>query len=66
MYQRLPSLELYLLADSRTHQVYGHYCTDKGWEERAFGVGQPIPCAETELTHEQIYAKTGLAVKRKA
>ena len=66
MYQTLPSLELYLLVDSRTHQVYGHYRTDKGWEERAFDVGQPVPvpCAGTELTHEQIYAKTALAVKR--
>ena len=63
MYQGIASLELYLLVDSQTRQVFGHYRGPDGWEERVFEVGDaiPAPCANTELSHAQIYAKTELA-----
>lgn len=64
VYQTIASLELYLMVDSQTRQVYGYYRTDQGWEERPFETGEaiPVPCVDTALTHMAIYAKTDLAV----
>ena len=59
-YQNLPSLQLYLLVDSRKQFVLGYYRTKKGWEERHFDEGEtvPVPCADLELTFEDIYIQT--------
>ena len=64
VYQGVPSLQLYLIVDSEFRQVTGHYRTGEGWEERSFPTGADIPisCAESVLTHQQIYAKTDLSV----
>ena len=61
-YQSVETLELYLLVDSLSVQVVGHYRTEEGWEERLFEPGDtiPVPCVDTELSHPQIYAKSGL------
>ena len=61
-YQSVETLELYLLVDSLSVQVVGHYRTEEGWEERLFEPGDtiPVPCVDTELSHPQIYAKAGL------
>ncbi len=59
-YLTLPSLQLYLLVDSRKQFVLGYYRTKKGWEERHFDEGEtvPVPCADLELTFEDIYIQT--------
>ena len=59
-YLGLPSLELYLLVDSRRRFVWGLYRTKTGWQERAFGEGDAVsvPCAEVELTASDIYIQT--------
>lgn len=59
-YQALPTLQLYLLVDSRKQFVLGYYRTKKGWEERHFDEGEtvPIPCADLSLTFEDIYIQT--------
>jgi Uma2 family endonuclease len=59
-YLDLPSLALYLLVDSRRRFVRGYYRTKTGWEERVFGEGEavPVPCAEVELSAEDIYIQT--------
>lgn len=59
-YLGLPSLELYLLVDSRRRFVWGYYRTKTGWEERVFAEGEviPVPCAEVELTASDIYIQT--------
>lgn len=63
-YSGIESLQLYLLIDSQIRQVHGHYRTKNGWEERSFSSEEtiPVPCADTELSHAQIYAKTELAL----
>ena len=59
-YLELPSLKLYLLVDSRRRFVWGYYRTKTGWDERIFAEGEsvPVPCAEVELTMEDIYVQT--------
>lgn len=59
-YLELPSLQLYLLVDSRRRFVQGFYRTQMGWEERFFGEGEkiPVPCADVELSAEDIYIQT--------
>jgi Uma2 family endonuclease len=59
-YLELPSLELYLLIDSRRQFVRGFYRGKTGWEERVFAEGEavPVPCADLELTTEDIYIQT--------
>ena len=59
-YEKLPSLRLYLLVDSRRRFVTGYYRGENGWEEKAFAKGDtvPIPCAEVNLTMEDIYIQT--------
>jgi Uma2 family endonuclease len=59
-YLGLPSLALYLLVDSRRRFVRGYYRTKTGWEERVFREGEavPVPCAEVELSAEDIYIQT--------
>lgn len=59
-YLALPSLQLYLLVDSRRQFVLGHYRTKTGWEERSFSEGDeiPVPCADASLTFEDIYIQT--------
>ena len=61
-YQSIETLSVYLLVDSLSVQVVGHYRTQDGWEERSFAAGDavPVPCVDTELSHQQIYAKAGL------
>ncbi len=59
-YLTLPSLELYLLVDSRRRFVWGYYRTKTGWHERVFSEGEtvPVPCADLELTMADIYIQT--------
>ncbi len=59
-YEKLPSLRLYLLVDSRRRFVTGYYSGENGWEERHFAKGDtvPIPCADVSLTMEDIYIQT--------
>ncbi len=59
-YLGIPSLELYLLVDSRRRFVRGFYRTKTGWDERFFGEEDrvPIPCASVELTMADIYIQT--------
>jgi len=59
-YLGLPSLQLYLLVDSRRRFVRGYYRTKTGWEERVFGEGEAVPvsCAEVALTAPDIYVQT--------
>lgn len=59
-YLELPSLALYLLVDSRRRFVWGLYHTKTGWVERVFADGEvvPVPCAEVELTMQDIYIQT--------
>ena len=60
MYEALPSLLLYLVADSRRRFVTGYYRGENGWEEKHFGEGDtvPVPCADVSLTMEDIYIQT--------
>ena len=53
-------MKLYLVADSRRRFVTGYYRVDDGWEERYFGAGDtvPVPCADVDLTMEDIYIQT--------
>lgn len=59
-YLKMPSLQLYLLVDSRRRFVWGLYRTKTGWQERVFTEGEavPVPCAEVELTASDIYIQT--------
>ena len=59
-YLELPSLQLYLLVDSRRRFVWGYYRGQTGWEERFFGEGEtiPVPCADVALSAEDIYIQT--------
>ncbi len=59
-YLELPSLQLYLLVDSRRRFVRGYYRGQTGWEERFFGEGEriPVPCADVELSAEDVYIQT--------
>ena len=59
-YEALPSLLLYLVADSRRRFVTGYYRGENGWEERRFGEGDtvPVPCADVNLTMEDVYVQT--------
>ena len=59
-YLELPSLQLYLLVDSRRRFVWGFYRTQTGWDERFFGEGEtvPVPCADIELSAKDIYIQT--------
>lgn len=59
-YLQLPSLQLYLLVDSRRQYVMGYYRRKAGWEARTFAEGErvPVPCAETELSFGDIYIQT--------
>lgn len=59
-YLSLASLQLYLIVDSRRQYVLGHYRTKTGWQERLFVEGEtvPFPCADVELTFEDIYIQT--------
>lgn len=63
-YESVATVKLYLLVDSLNIQVVGFYRTEQGWEERVFETGDavPVPCVNTELSHPQIYAKSGLGV----
>ena len=58
-YQEVESLQLYLLVDSRKQAARGYYRTKTGWQERVFEVGQPVPvpCLNSELSFEELYAK---------
>ena len=59
-YEKLPSLRLYLLVDSRRRFVTGYYRGESGWEEKLFAKGDtiPVPCADVNLTMEDIYIQT--------
>ena len=59
-YLELSSLQLYLLVDCRRRFVWGFYRTQTGWDERFFGEGEtvPVPCADVQLTAEDIYINT--------
>jgi Uma2 family endonuclease len=62
LYKQIPSLELYLLVDTEFRRVIGHYRTKDGWEEKLLTKEHkvPVPCVNTELGFEAIYAKTKL------
>ncbi len=61
-YQTMPSLELYLLVDSRKRKVTGYYRTPEGWLERTFGKEEAIdiPCLATHMPYRALYQKTSL------
>lgn len=62
-YTNNESLQLYLLVDSRKQAVRAYYRTKQGWQERVFAEHEsvPIPCADSELSLEEIYLQTPLA-----
>jgi len=59
-YQAVPSVQLYLLVDSRRRAVSGYYRSKEGWEERDFERQDtvPVPCADVHLSTEDIYIQT--------
>ncbi len=59
-YGSLPSLQLYLLVDSRRREVTGYYREVAGWEERRFAEGGaiPVPCVGASLDFGELYDKT--------
>lgn len=59
-YFSLPSLQLYLLVDSRKRAVTGYYRQPDGWEERLFAAGDaiPVPCVDAVLAFGELYDKT--------
>ncbi len=61
-YTSLPSLQLYLLIDSRKREVTGYYQQAAGWEERTFASGDTVsvPCIDAELSFDKLYNKTFL------
>ncbi len=56
-------LHLYLLIDSRKQAIVGYYRTKQGWQERVFKEDEtvPIPCADVDLSFEDIYLQTEFA-----
>jgi Uma2 family endonuclease len=62
-YLKMDALELYLLVDSRKQAITDYYRTKQGWQERVFSEHEtvPIPCADIELSFEDIYQQTEFA-----
>ncbi|MEM7736724.1 MAG: Uma2 family endonuclease [Deinococcota bacterium] len=60
VYTELTPLQLYLVVDSRKRKITGYYRAEDGWAERKFSKEDliDIPCVNTQLTFEQIYAKS--------
>lgn len=63
VYQNIPSLQLYLLVDSRKRFVKGYYQSKDGWQEQLFETGADtminFPCVGKKmLDFRRIYAKT--------
>ncbi|MEZ4607323.1 MAG: Uma2 family endonuclease [Deinococcales bacterium] len=61
-YLKLDSLKLYLLVNSRQAWVKGYYRSGNGWQERLFDKADeiPLPCADINLSFEDIYAQSGI------
>ncbi len=61
-YLSLPSLQLYLLVESRRRGVTGYYREAAGWQERRFGLEEviPVPCVGASLSFGELYDKTSL------
>lgn len=61
-YLSLPSLQLYLLVDSRRREVKGYYRQAAGWEEQRFSEDDAVsvPCVEAMLSFSALYDKTSL------
>lgn len=61
-YGSLPSVQLYLLVDSRRREVTGYYREAAGWDERRFAEGDavPVPCVGVNLDFGELYDKTPL------
>lgn len=61
-YLSLPSLQLYLLVESRRREVTGYYREAAGWEERRFSLEDviPVPCVGAGLSFSELYDKTFL------
>ena len=59
-YTSLPSLQLYLLVESRRRGVTGYYREAEGWRERRFGLEEaiPVPCVGASLSFGELYDKT--------
>lgn len=59
-YLSLPSLQLYLLVESRRREVTGYYRQAAGWRERRFGLEEavPVPCIGASLSFGELYDKT--------
>ena len=59
-YLSLPSLQLYLLVESRRRGVTGYYREAAGWRERRFGLEEaiPVPCIGASLNFGELYDKT--------
>ena len=59
-YLSLPSLQLYLLVESRRRGVTGYYREAEGWRERRFGLEEaiPVPCVGASLSFGELYDKT--------
>jgi Uma2 family endonuclease len=62
-YTEHETVQLYLLIDSRKQAVTGYYRTKQGWQERVFQEEDmvPVPCADIELSLEDIYQQTKFA-----
>lgn len=61
-YPSLPSLQLYLLIESRRRGVTGYYRETAGWQERRFGLEEaiPVPCVGASFNFGELYDKTFL------
>lgn len=59
-YLSLPSLQLYLLVESRRRGVTGYYREAAGWRERRFGLEEavPVPCVGASFNFGELYDKT--------
>ncbi len=66
-YTRLPSLDRYVIVSQRTRNVIVYRRTPDGWAVDILENGEiEIPCLETRLTLEQIYAGIELGTREKS
>ena len=55
-YLGLPTLQAYLLLDSRTPRAFGYYREGEGWVYREAEVGTlPLPCLGGHLDLAEVY-----------
>lgn len=61
-YKRMPTLEAYVIVEQDDRRVQRHWRDEEGvwWDAEVSGEGQvPLPCPETTLTLDDIYAGVG-------